>query len=700
MLLCHVQQHVQPPQQPSLPSSIGTPVVQSWLRHFQTSWGAMLPPQLLMYVPAAIAAPQGASTAPQQHPGSSQAYKLLLPEHCLEEAPSAAAGDCASSSSSRGRGRRPMMPCMNVHACVKFVFAAAAVLGPDSTPEDVCKLVAHSPGMQRVPLLLLASAVAVPVLMSPAALHVGSRIAATARQLLSASWCGGTDVKPCTVCAELLGPIAWHSVGLASLHMQQITAQADVLITQRTSGGSTSSSCGSTSTTGSSSSVGPAAGTTAAGQAAWMGVDNWIPIGLWTAGYLLQSAVSCGVLRAISASCDSDFLQLTQLQQLSLALQRTEAAARAFARRQRLLPEGIEAFGAETAAAMGAVSADSADIIRPGPMLCPTVELCRVAVSAVRGDDGDVNVGVQLVLQSSMSLLLTLLSTGQGKPGAAVPVLAAVVHLQDALALHEQVAAEAADAAAAAAAAADSQAVAAGWFVLGRCLLHLSEQLQLCATQPGSYPLSAWLLMSAQVRDHMRDGSSGTTVVSGETLEAELIHFIESLVQVQITVQCGSDAVLQRPAEQPAVSSSSSSSASSWGASYRSQLATALEALLGMVRPALFALCAPRVKAHLMDSFCQAAASQLQQQQQGWDSGPAIKQALLDMSAGLSRAGAALCAALPNRYFCNNPACRNAAGVSAGFDLVRGASCVCGGCVGVECAAGVTVAPQAVVAAR
>jgi hypothetical protein len=484
--------------------------------------------------------------------------------------------------------------------------------------------------------------------------------------------------------------------------MQQITAQADVLITQRTSGGSTSSSGGSTSTTGSSSSVGPAAGTTAAGQAAWMGVDNWIPIGLCSAGYLLQSAVSCGVLRAISASCNSDFLQLTQLQQLSLALQRTEAAARAFARWQRLLPERIEAFGAETAAAMGVVSADSADIIRPGPMLCPTVELCRVAVSAVRGDAGDVNVGVQLVLQSSMSLLLTLLSTGQGKPGAAVSVLAAVVHLQDALALHEQVAAEAADAAAAA----DSQAVAAGWFVLGRCLLHLSEQLQLCATQPDSYPLSAWLLMSAQVRDYMRDGISGTTVVSGETLEAELNHLIESLVQVQITVQCGSDAVLQRPAEQPAVSSSSSSSsssASSWGASYRSQLATALEALLGMVRPALFALCAPRVKAHLMDSFCQATASQLQQQQQqqqGWDSGPAVKQALLDMSAGLSRAGAALCAALPNRYFCNNPGCRNAAGVSAGFDLVRGASCVCGGCVGVEGAAGVTVAPQAVVAAR
>jgi hypothetical protein len=73
---------------------------------------------------------------------------------------------------------------------------------------------------------------------------------------------------------------------------------------------------------------------------------------------------------------------------------------------------------------------------------------------------------------------------------------------------------------------------------------------------------------------------------------------------------------------------------------------------------------------------------------------------LFIVSQGLKDAGESLCAALPTRCFCNNPACRNAAGVSAGFALVRGAACVCGGCVGSAGAAGAAAAPQEAVAAR
>jgi len=39
-------------------------------------------------------------------------------------------------------------------------------------------------------------------------------------------------------------------------------------------------------------------------------------------------------------------------------------------------------------------------------------------------------------------------------------------------------------------------------------------------------------------------------------------------------------------------------------------------------------------------------------------------------------------AAVPNRYGCNNPACTNLTTVSDAFALVRGKSCVCGGCLG------------------
>ena len=284
VLLCRVQQFLQSPQQ-HLQPSISTPVVQSWLQHFKASWGEMLPPHLLQHVAAAIAALPGASAAPQQHPSTGgqvvQAYQLLLPEHCLDPTgpPCFAAEAPAGSSSSFAA------PCINVQACVKAVFAAAAVLGPDSTPEHICKLLSHSPGMQRVPLLLLASAVAVPCTMSVAALPLATRMAGTARQLLSAIWCGGTDEEPCTVCAELLTPLAWHTVGLASLHMQQVAAHAVEVINQRTS-------C-STSSTSSSSVAGPATGEAAA-EAEAAARASALPT-LVPAGFGLQGT-SCSLL--------------------------------------------------------------------------------------------------------------------------------------------------------------------------------------------------------------------------------------------------------------------------------------------------------------------------------------------------------------------------------------------------------------------
>jgi hypothetical protein len=67
----------------------------------------------------------------------------------------------------------------------------------------------------------------------------------------------------------------------------------------------------------------------------------------------------------------------------------------------------------------------------------------------------------------------------------------------------------------------------------------------------------------------------------------------------------------------------------------------------------------------------------------------------------LAAAGEALCAAVPSSACCSNPRCTNLAGVTAGFALVRGKGCVCGGCLGLQ-AGGQGVVPRqgAVVAAR
>jgi hypothetical protein len=54
---------------------------------------------------------------------------------------------------------------------------------------------------------------------------------------------------------------------------------------------------------------------------------------------------------------------------------------------------------------------------------------------------------------------------------------------------------------------------------------------------------------------------------------------------------------------------------------------------------------------------------------------------LLSLQTALAAAGEALCAAVPSSACCSNPHCTNLSGVSAGFSLVRGKGCVCGGCL-------------------
>jgi hypothetical protein len=54
----------------------------------------------------------------------------------------------------------------------------------------------------------------------------------------------------------------------------------------------------------------------------------------------------------------------------------------------------------------------------------------------------------------------------------------------------------------------------------------------------------------------------------------------------------------------------------------------------------------------------------------------------LDRCAQVQQSTAALlCSLLPSRFCCNNPACSSLSTASESFMLVRGQSCVCGGCL-------------------
>jgi len=56
-------------------------------------------------------------------------------------------------------------------------------------------------------------------------------------------------------------------------------------------------------------------------------------------------------------------------------------------------------------------------------------------------------------------------------------------------------------------------------------------------------------------------------------------------------------------------------------------------------------------------------------------------QGMRALQEALLRMGQLLSVIIPSRYCCNNPGCGNMAGPSESFHLVRGKSCVCGGCV-------------------
>jgi hypothetical protein len=58
-----------------------------------------------------------------------------------------------------------------------------------------------------------------------------------------------------------------------------------------------------------------------------------------------------------------------------------------------------------------------------------------------------------------------------------------------------------------------------------------------------------------------------------------------------------------------------------------------------------------------------------------------VSDSLAGYADSLQRHGALLCSLVTTRFCCNNPYCSSMATASEGFLLVRGQSCVCGGCL-------------------
>jgi hypothetical protein len=571
-----------------------------------------------------------------------------------------------------------------------FVHAASTVLGMGDVQRPACQR--FFDGMERAPLLLLAAATAVLWLEGPKALPAALACGYTANILAEASWCEGREGRPCSICAVLLRPVAWPTVGLLSLVLQQVVSEIAMLekwarsngisSSDRSScsgsgsgcscaGGSNSINGGSRSGGGSSDSDGGSSSATPAASIAMIMAMAATPQQyLELAGYVLQVSLRRAVERASPVP-----LQPQQLQQVSWVTQISEAAVRCSARLQQLLSQHGEAASTAGAADDAAAAAAAFDL---APMLSGALFVCHSARLAVHDTCSEVASEVQQVLQAVMSLHLTTLSTAQGQPGAALPgVLLECAKMQQDIVQRTIVAA------AAGAAQSLSATVAAGWFVVGRCLL---EQLQLCLSQPDSYPLSAWLLTSEEAWQ-----------TSSDTIEGQRRDMHEAFCQLGAAVSLLDDTVKEWWVCFGQAPTLQCSRGSRMFSRYRTALTAACVRLNSCCR-------GPLTTFHndlgVLDPLLEPSPAHQQQLLQA--KGPAFEafRALSAVCRTMKSVGEDLCAVLPNRYFCNNPGCRNAAGVSAGFALVRGAACVCGGCVGSEGAAGAAAAPQEAVAAR
>lgn len=265
----------------------------------------------------------------------------------------------------------------------------------------------------------------------------------------------------------------------------------------------------------------------------------------------------------------------------------------------------------------------------------------------------------------------------------------------------------------------DVQPLAACMLLIGSCLLCMSEQIAM--SDPGGHSFYDWEVASCGLL-----GGRGREMPESSRLVAGVQDLLSTVQVLQAAAErngrFAADAMLQRCEK---VGWCPDAVAAAKVMSHASRVQEVLACLCAAVSEALqpgqlsefdteaqlLAVChwvthvlaASRVLSEVVEQHAQvlldsARSGVLQQQQQGRQGlSPAVRDALVGLASGFRAVGGVLCAAQPNHLFCNNPACRSAASVSAGFALVRGEGVVCGGCLGL--ARGEAV-PEGWVAAR
>jgi hypothetical protein len=256
-----------------------------------------------------------------------------------------------------------------------------------------------------------------------------------------------------------------------------------------------------------------------------------------------------------------------------------------------------------------------------------------------------------------------------------------------------------------------SQQVAASQFLVGRCLLSVAEQLQSMAQDPSRW--AAWstllkpvrggrVLSGYQVFDEALAEIEGFACGSSHAAAYLTLHKASILLGVgggtRPAAVSGSDeellpelaAALGR-ATQAGLLSESSPTRQEWRDVLRQYRYAAHMATVGSALSQALSH-----KLDIADQLGRALQERQQQQEEQQEEQRMLREAVAGQYSELRAAAGALCAAVPNRFFCNNPACRSTAGVSAGLGLVRGEGVVCGGCLGLQL--GDAVPPGAVAA--
>jgi hypothetical protein len=397
-------------------------------------------------------------------------------------------------------------------------------------------------------------------------------------------------------------------------------------------------------------------------------------------------------------------MQQRQLQSAAYALQLVEAVIRQHAAKDKARTESHKGWLPPTfQQQQGNISSEH---IKGYLAARSVVQLVSGVKDAVLG-----SLQAQQLLQSCTSLLLTCDSIVHNKQHAATPALLALsVQLLQLLQRSE------AQAAAGRTSCGLSQSLAAGLALGGRCLMAIGMAI-MPATTAGSGSsaidehralIDSWLSLSDFCTPPEGSAAIQTRRVLSKEGEAEMLRSQSSKLQqaMRDLVGCVQDINFHQALQQQIAASTASSAPGEASSSHSSPSSSSSSSGRNAVMAGTLFVQMRTAELALQPALLPLYLVLAHHLPQANDSFPGPTQSwhvdeIVSWPAKLIAAGELLCAAVPNRACCSNPKCTSLSGFSAGFALVRGKGCVCGGCLGLQ-AGGTVAVPYdgALVAAR